>query len=330
MTLKIQTTNLLKDLTKDDEVVLDDGIKHLFDKADLLAIWAAYQSGRPLLLRGKPGTGKSQLAKAIAHLLGWAFVSEVMHGGTQLEELHWHYDAISRLGEAQSLAYTLGLGTPDNKDKPSAGDTVQEKLDHKHFIRPGAFWWAFDWCSAKACYPKSAKVQEIMPKSPENWDAEQQGVVLLIDEIDKAEPDLPNGLLQTLGDLEFNVPYIHKNIKAKGIKPLIIITTNEERELPTALVRRCYTHTLKMAEGENKIDWLVKRGQLHFKTKISPDSYQQAAELLWQDRQSDMRYPPGLAEYLDLLRALATLSHKDQAQGLEDISQFVYNKETED
>ena len=66
------------------------------------------------------------------------------------------------------------------------------------------------------------------------------------------------------------------------------------------------------------------------KTEISPESYQQAAELLWQDRQSDMRYPPGLAEYLDLLRALATLSHQEQAQRLEDISQFVYNEEAED
>lgn len=87
-----------------------------------------------------------------------------------------------------------------------------------------------------------------------------------------------------------------------------------------------------MEEDENhKINWLVKRGQLHFKDKISADSYQQAAEQLWKDRNSDMRYPPGLAEYLDLLRALSTLTtHGEQEKRLQDISQFVYNKEAED
>ena len=299
---------------------------HLFDKDDLLAVWAAYQAGRPLLLRGKPGTGKSQFAKAIAQLLDWAFVSEVLHGSTQLDDLHWHYDAISRLGEAQSLAYIQG----SQDEQASKENIVQEKLDHKHFIRPGAFWWAFDWPSAKKCFLNDAIARELMPKCPKKWDEKKQGVVLLIDEIDKAEPDLPNGLLQTLGDLEFNVPYIHKNIKAGDIKPLIIITTNEERELPTALVRRCYTHTLKMEQGDDKENWLVARGKLHFKNKISPESYAEAAKQLWQDRNSEMRYPPGLAEYLDLLRALATLSFEDQKEQLELISQFVYKKEAED
>lgn len=319
MTLKILETDLFKTLNNDNEVLIKGGINHLFDKQDLLAIWAAYQSGRPLLLRGKPGTGKSQFAKAIAQLLGWAFVPEVLHGSTQLEDLHWHYDAISRLGEAQSLSY---LGKDDHQQ-------AKEILAHKHFISPGAFWWAFDWKTAKKCFINEDIAKQVMPFAPENWDAEKQGVVLLIDEIDKAEPDLPNGLLQTLGDLKFNVPYVHKKIEVGSIKPLIIITTNEERELPTALVRRCYTHTLTMQEGEGKEQWLIKRGELHFGDKIAPESYQQAAEDLWKDRHSDMRYPPGLAEYLDLLRALATLEHEEQAERLKQIAGFVYNKEAE-
>ncbi|MCK5830574.1 MAG: AAA family ATPase [Methylococcales bacterium] len=319
MTLKILETDLFKSLNEEDEVLVKDGINHLFDKQDLLAIWAAYQAGRPLLLRGKPGTGKSQVAKAIAHILGWPLVSEVLHGSTQLEDLHWHYDAISRLGEAQSLS---ALGDK-NESK------VKEQLEHKHFISPGVFWWAFDWTTAKECFASDTVAQPMPPSIPDSWDAKKQGVVLLIDEIDKAEPDLPNGLLQTLGELQFNVPYIHKTIKAEGIKPLIIITTNEERELPTALVRRCYTHTLKMDEGKAKEQWLIKRGKLHFGDEVSEESYQQAATELWKDRNSEMRYPPGLAEYLDLLRALATLSHDEQAEQLNQISPFVYNKEAE-
>lgn len=318
MTLEIQKTNLLETLNNNNEVIVNnEETKHLFSKQDLLAVWAAYQAGRPLLLRGKPGTGKSQFAKAIAGLLKWSFVKEVLHGSTQLEDLHWQYDAINRLGEAQSLAYTKTMD-------------IEERLAHSRFIRPGAFWWAFDWASANACYPEKDSNAEIRPHSPKNWDATKQGVVLLIDEIDKAEPDLPNGLLQTLGDLEFNVPYIHKNIKATGIKPLIIITTNEERELPSALVRRCYTHTLKMEEGDNKHEWLIKRGELHFGNDISQESYQQAAKLLWQDRNTEMRYPPGLAEYLDLLRPLSKLPKTEQEERLALISGFVYNKEAED
>lgn len=222
-----------------------------------------------------------------------------MHGSTQLEDLHWHYDAISRLGEAQSLAYTLGLQQKIAKHKPYLNkqtNALQEKLDHRNFIRPGVFWWAFDWQSAEQYSDKNSTQQTGLPSSLKQWDEKKQGVVLLIDEIDKAEPDLPNGLLQTLGDLEFKVPYINKKINVLGEKPLIIITTNEERELPTALIRRCYTHTLKMPDSEtDRINWLVKRGKLHFQEDIAEPCYQLAAELLWQDRNSNMRYPPRLS-----------------------------------
>ena len=321
MTLKIQNTNLAQDLNADNELIInDDRIKHLFEKSDLLAAWAAYHAGRPLLLRGKPGTGKSQFAKAIAHKLNWAFVSEVMHGAKELEDLHWQYDAINRLGEAQSLAYC----------RPNDEQDINELLAHKNYIRPSAFWWAFDWQSASRCLPDNEAAQAMQPYAPASWDESKDGVVLLIDELDKADPDLPNGLLQTLGDLEFTVPYINQRIKADPQRLLIIITTNEERELPTALVRRCYTHTLKMDEGESRIDWLVKRGKLHFADSIADGVYHDAAELLWKDRKSHKRYPPGLAEYLDLLRPLSQLNKAEQKDRLDSISQFVYQKEAED
>lgn len=326
MSLIIQNTDLAKDLNADNELIInDDRVKHLFEKPDLLAAWAAYHAGRPLLLRGKPGTGKSQLAKAIAHKLNWAFVSEVMHGAKELDDLHWQYDAINRLGEAQSLAYRHQ--TEDCQDKPEDIDTL---LAHKNYVRPSAFWWAFDWHSASQCLPDNDAAQAMKPYAPEGWDETKDGVVLLIDEIDKADPDLPNGLLQTLGDLEFTVPYVNQRIKANPKRLLIIITTNEERELPTALVRRCYTHTLKMEKGESRVEWLVKRGKLHFNDKIDDDVYHGAATLLWKDRKSHKRYPPGLAEYLDLLRPLSQLSKAKQNDRLDEISQFVYQKEAEE
>lgn len=326
MSLNIDGIDFEKRLNDDGELAINEhGMCHLFEKQDLLAVWAAYTAGRPLLLRGKPGMGKSQLAKAIAQQLNWAFVSETLHGGKELEELHWHYDAINRLGEAQSLAYQAAVWNNDDiKQK------VDQALAHSNYIRPGAFWWAFNWASAAKTLPDNPEAQALKPHSPPDWDEKQGGVVLLLDEIDKAEPDLPNGLLQTLGDLEFTVPYSNSRIRGNAPRLLVVITTNEERELPAALVRRCYTHTLKMDDKPaTRLQWLEKRGRLHFGSKVDDAVYSRAAELLWEDRQTHKRYPPGLAEYLDLLRPLSQMSKDTQKERLEAICGFVYQKEAE-
>lgn len=323
---------------------------HIFNEADCYALWAAYSAGRPLLVRGKAGTGKSQMARAIAEQLGWAFVSEVVRGSTELSDLHWHFDAIGRLGEAQALAVPGG----------ATGDEAKDKLDPVNFLAPGAFWWAFNWKSAKEQYQKCATHLRPEPDKPypnnpkeEKWNPENGGVVLLLDEIDKAEPDLPNGLLETLGLYQFTVPYLdHPSYSAENINPikadpsrlLVIITTNEERELPKAFVRRCFVHTLKMEESterlypddpENKLekrhDWLLERGRLHFGEKLAEPVYQLAAELLWKDRSAspNNQYPPGLAEYIDLLNAVQSLTHEEQYQRLKDISKYALTKNQE-
>lgn len=185
------------------------------------------------------------------------------------------------------------------------------------------------------------------PEQPESLATSQQphGVVLLIDEIDKAEPDLPNGLLETLGQYQFTVPYLNQQslqselknpIRADRERLLIVITTNEERELPSAFVRRCLVHTLKMEESaeqingiEKRVAWLIARARLHFGSKISEEVYRKAAELLWQDRTSGnySRYPPGLAEYIDLLKALRGLEPDEQARRLEKIASYTLKKE---
>ncbi len=315
----------------------DKRLYHVFDEADCYALWAAYAAGRPLLVRGKPGTGKSQMAKAIAEQLGWAFVSEVIRGSTELSDLHWYFDAIGRLSEAQAMSF-----------KPQgANDDWENRANPLRFLSPGAFWWAYDWQSAEHQYQACMTQLHPAPERPQNLTAAQQppGVVLLIDEIDKAEPDLPNGLLETLGHYQFTVPYLNQMNAANSIKNpiqadpsrlLIIITTNEERELPSAFVRRCLVHTLKMEESaepingiEKRVDWLIKRASLHFGQQISEQVYRQAAELLWKDRTSVSysRYPPGLAEYIDLLNALQGLESDEQARRLERIASYTLKKE---
>lgn len=296
-----------KDLTIKNE---DKQLFHIFNEEDCYALWAAYSAGRPLLVRGKTGTGKSQLARAVAEQLGWAFVSEVIRGNTELSDLHWHFDAIGRLGEAQAMSRT---------------ECDLEELKAEKFLSPGAFWWAYDWSEAKNQYDPCRTKLRAEPENHNN--AHKNGVVLLIDEIDKAEPDLPNGLLETLGAYQFTVPYINQTIRADPEKLLVIITTNEERELPTAFVRRCFVHTLKMEEST---DWLKQRGELHFGKKITEPVYLEAAKLLLNDRKVYNRYPPGLAEYIDLLTALSKLPPTDQQERLDKIAAYALKKELVD
>lgn len=317
-------------------------LHHIFEEDDCYALWAAYAAGRPLLLRGKTGTGKSQLAKAIAEQLGWAFVSETINGSTELSDLHYHFDAVGRLGEAQLQGFSQPQPEVAEADK-----TMQERLNPRRFLSPSAFWWAYDWKSAEAQYKQCYSRLRPRPYQPDRWTPEQGGVVLLLDEMDKADPDLPNGLLETLGQYQFSVPYLPdqgalKNpIEADPRRVLVVITTNEERELPTAFVRRCFVHTLKMEDArelvelagieqplEKRIAWLVERGRLHFDEKIKPEVYIEAARQLWRDRDANpqQRYPAGLAEYIDLLKVLSTLSHAEQINRLEKIAQFALAK----
>ena len=316
----------IKDFNPDEPVQQNPSkdLNHIFDEDDCYAMWSAYAAGRPLLVRGKPGTGKSQMAKAIADRLGWSFVSEVVRGSTELSDLHWSFDAIGRLGEAQ----TQGIKpVAVSSEEGVSTKTTKDPLDPQNFLSPGAFWWAYNWETAKKQYEQCKSNLRPRPEDTE----QKAGVVLLIDEIDKAEPDLPNGLLETLGNYEFTVPYVDQATRINPVKGnkknlLIIITTNEERELPTAFVRRCFVHTLKM---DASVDWLVKRGQLHFGEKINPDVYEMAALQLIQDRKSSAqgRYPPGLAEYIDLLHALKEVSLEDQKKFLKKISGFALDKE---
>ncbi len=313
---------------------------HIFEKNDTAALWAAYASGRPLLVRGKPGTGKSQMARAIAERLGWAFVSEVIRGDTELSDLHWHFDAVARLGEAQSMG------------RANADPT---RLNASNFLSPGAFWWAYNWRSATTQQQSCKTHMATQPYSPTGLESTVKGVVLLIDEIDKANPDLPNGLLETIGNLEFPVPYLSCDsnkddqeslsspIKASSTPLLIVITTNEERELPQAFVRRCFVHSLRMEDSDKRVvdkagneldvskreQWLIDRGRLHFAEKISENVYRKAAKLLWDDRKntSNKTYPPGLAEYIDLLRVLEKVPTDEQTELMDTIASYAFEKE---
>ncbi|WP_022953239.1 AAA family ATPase [Leucothrix mucor] len=292
---------------------------HQFDKDSINVLKTALAARRPVLLRGEPGTGKSQLAHAAAVALNRLFVYEVVNSHTEGQDLLWKFDAVGRLAEAQ----TLQAGTSEEARK--------EALDTKRYISPAVLWWALCWKSASKTYNDS-QYQLTSPEKPKGWEQEH-GSVILIDEIDKANAELPNSLLEILGNNAIQIPWLDKTIGGKdSVPPLVIITTNEERELPPAFVRRCLVLNLNLPKDDDELITLLKqRGKLHFK-QCGDVILQKAAEQLVTDRNLAKEKgvtPPGQAEYLDMLRALTVLGGNDQdkqLEMLEEIKKFVMRK----
>ncbi len=275
---------------------------HVFDEDTVAALHAAEVTGRPLLLRGDPGTGKSETARAAAAAAKRPFVSVVIDGRTEPTDLKWRFDAVARLADAQVA----------KADQPLKNERA--------YLLPGALWWAYNWKSARERLDEvnSDRNHKLAAPGtpPEKWSPETGRAVLLIDEIDKADPDLPNALLEVLANLGFREPYGGTEVACtEATRPLVIITTNEERELPHAFLRRCLVHRLELPDDrEALIGWLVNVGSRHqaalkWPAKCSKKLMLQAAAYVADARDSlakTGRYLPGTSEFLDMIKVLAT------------------------
>jgi len=274
---------------------------HIFDQPSIFAINAALASRRPLLVRGEPGIGKSQLARAAARCLKRPYLELVVDARTEARDLLWSYDAVARLAEAQ-------LGNP----LKLSNEELAERLAVGRYVRPGPLWWALNWAAARK-HPGCLDA----PACDADED-HRNGCVLLIDEIDKAESEVPNGLLEALGNGRF-VPFgAEQAVDADGPPPLVIITTNEERALPDAFLRRCLVLVLTLPESDKDLQaHLVLRGKAHFDA-ADPEVLAEAARQLITDRHAaearQWRPLPGQAEYLDLVRAVLHLAAEPAEQ----------------
>jgi len=311
---------------------------HQFEPRQVRALNAALAARRPLLVRGEPGIGKSQLARAGAKALGRAFVAHTVDARTESRDLLWHFDAVARLAEAQLIgaagrvveAGAEAAGEPSpSADPASRTESVRDRLAVQRFLHPRALWWAFDWDSAAK---QALGVRLSSPIQPEGGDP-ANGCVVLIDEIDKAEADVPNGLLEALGAGCFYPQGGSEAVTAKGVAPLAIITTNEERALPDAFVRRCLVLHLRLPSDPDRLaERMIERGRAHFGRRVSAKILARAAELLIADRETARENHwlplPGQAEYLDLIRAVITRERKAKAQEslLEDVAEFLLQK----
>ena len=291
---------------------------HKFDELSISAVNASLAAQRPLLVRGEPGVGKTQLAEAVAAKLERAFYPFTVDARTESRDLLWRFDAVMRLAQAQ-LSATL---------KKSA-KTIERELDVKNFVQPGPLWWAFNTDSAKTASSGATPLDY-----QDNAARQKNGWLVLIDEIDKAESDVPNGLLEALGAGQFTPFGYEEPITITAEPPLIIITTNEERVLPNAFVRRCLVLHLGLPDGEAAlIEHLKSRGQAHFRGQTSDAVLHEAAQQLVADRkvadEAQLNPLPGQAEYLDLVRAVIHLAGNDrerQKQLLKSTARFTLKK----
>lgn len=237
--------------------------------ADLtVAVNAAVTLERPLLVKGEPGTGKTELARQVAGALGLPIIEWHVKSTTRAQQGLYEYDAVSRLRDSQ-------LGD----------DRVN---DVRNYIRKGKLWQAFE---------------------------ATEKVVLLIDEIDKADIEFPNDLLQELDRMEFFVYETGETIKA-AIRPIVIITSNNEKELPDAFLRRCFFHYIRFPE----MDVMKKIVEVHH-PGIKDALLSTALTQFYTLRETPgLKKKPSTSEVLDWLKLLLAedLSPEDLSSDTKD------------
>ena len=228
------------------------GSKNYISTNDLtVAVNASIALEKPLLVKGEPGTGKTELARQIASSLKLEIIEWSIKSTTKAQQGLYEYDAVSRLRDSQ-------LG--------------EEIKDITKYIKKGKIWESF----------------ETTKKS-----------VLLIDEIDKADIEFPNDLLQELDKMEFYIYETGEVIKANH-RPIIIITSNNEKELPEAFLRRCFFHYIQFPDQET----LAKIINVHF-PKIKNNLLQSALEIFFEIREvPGLKKKPSTSEILDWIKLL--------------------------
>ena len=228
------------------------GSKNYISTNDLtVAVNASIALEKPLLVKGEPGTGKTELARQIASSLKLQIIEWSIKSTTKAQQGLYEYDAVSRLRDSQ-------LG--------------EEIKDISKYIKKGKIWESF----------------ETTKKS-----------VLLIDEIDKADIEFPNDLLQELDKMEFYIYETGKVVKANH-RPIIIITSNNEKELPEAFLRRCFFHYIQFPE----IDTLRKIVEVHF-PDIKKSLLETALKKFFQIREvPGLKKKPSTSEALDWIKLL--------------------------
>ena len=208
--------------------------------------------GKPLVIKGEPGTGKTLLAHSISNALNKKLLIWNIKSTTKAKDGLYVYDTVQRLNDARF------------KDKDIS--------DIRQYIKMGKLGQAF--------------------KSDEQ-------VVLLIDEIDKADVEFPNDLLNELDEVSFHIPELDEEVKAKH-RPVVIITSNSEKELPDAFLRRCVFHYIEFPD-EEMMEKIVRVHYADIENKLLREAIKR---FYWIRDVDGLRKKPSTSELIDWIKAL--------------------------
>ena len=272
---------------------------YLYPERTILALNVALATGRPLLIAGEPGSGKSTLARNAAAILGWTYYKQMITSRTQASDLLYTFDTLRRLNDATTQGAEL-------------------KPDH-YYIDPATLWWAFDPATAAnrgtAPLPADGRARD-----PAIIRGDADYAVALFDEIDKADPDVPNDLLEPFDIKSFRVRETDDPIRAVR-EVLLILTTNGERELPPAFMRRCVTLTL----DPPTVPWFVSIANKRYgdgDQKLHREIAKEVVRLRGEAKSRNLR-PAGTGEYLDALAACRSLDVRTRHRAWRDVAESV-------